>query len=210
MRYRLMIVAALFCSGCISGSSHSNTEVTRAPSVVAVVTNAAVGSPGMTRVASRATSTVSGSPQVSSETTVAHPAGAPALCPVTVPEQNTPGGTDARYGKHGLETILWPDGVVASGPEYVQPDGSIWMKFPWWRGAGIVGQLSISGKRLDGASAPLKSEIPPGYGQTGFQATYLIFPTEGCWRVTGQAGDASLTFVTWVVKSGNSKTTNGS
>jgi hypothetical protein len=38
------------------------------------------------------------------------------------------------------------------------------------------------------------------YGDTGFQASQVIFPTEGCWQVTGTVGDSSVTFVTRVVK----------
>jgi len=34
----------------------------------------------------------------------------------------------------------------------------------------------------------------------GFQATYVIFPTEGCWEVTGTVGDAHVTFITKIVK----------
>jgi hypothetical protein len=34
-----------------------------------------------------------------------------------------------------------------------------------------------------------------------FQASAVTFPTEGCWNVTGRAGEASLTFVTLVLKS---------
>jgi hypothetical protein len=37
----------------------------------------------------------------------------------------------------------------------------------------------------------------------GFHATALIFPTAGCWEVTGRVGDASLTFVVEVEKIGN-------
>ena len=33
-----------------------------------------------------------------------------------------------------------------------------------------------------------------------FKPTALIFPTEGCWEVTGKVGETSLTFVTRVVK----------
>jgi hypothetical protein len=34
-------------------------------------------------------------------------------------------------------------------------------------------------------------------GPTGFQPSTLIFPTAGCWKVTGRIDDrASLTFVT--------------
>jgi len=52
---------------------------------------------------------------------------------------------------------------------------------------------------------PLRARIPDGYGDTGFQATALIFPTEGCWEVTGKVGEASRTFVTRVVKVGERK-----
>jgi hypothetical protein len=48
---------------------------------------------------------------------------------------------------------------------------------------------------------PLRARIPDGYGDTGFQATALIFPTEGCWEVTGEVGDTRLTFLTPVVSS---------
>jgi len=74
------------------------------------------------------------------------------------------------------------------------------MKFGWLRGAGLRGKLTIHGKRLDAAAPPLRANIPEGYGDTGFQATGLIFPTEGCWEVTGEVGDTSVTFITRVVK----------
>jgi hypothetical protein len=72
------------------------------------------------------------------------------------------------------------------------------MKFPWWRLA--EGQLLISGRRLDGDAGPLRARIPSGYGNIGFQSTALIFPTVGCWEVTGRIGDKSLTFVIDVVQ----------
>lgn len=72
------------------------------------------------------------------------------------------------------------------------------MKYPWWRA--VVGKLTIEGRRLDAPAPPLGAWIPDGYGLTGFQATAIIFPTEGCWEVTGKAGEASLTFVMIVVK----------
>lgn len=40
------------------------------------------------------------------------------------------------------------------------------------------------------------------YGEHGFQATYLVFPTPGCWEITGGVGDARLTFVVLVKKIG--------
>jgi hypothetical protein len=58
---------------------------------------------------------------------------------------------------------------------------------------------TISGRRLDAPAPPLRARVPDGYGDRGFQVTGLIFPTAGCWDVTGHLGDASLTFVTFVI-----------
>jgi hypothetical protein len=130
-------------------------------------------------------------------------------CPVTKPNGKTaPGQTRETmggqwYGNSDMWTLLWRDGTVKvihpGGPGEVLEDGSLSMKFPWWLGSGASGKLTITGKRLDAPAGPLRARIPPGYGPH-FQATALIFPTEGCWEVTGKAGDASLTFVTRVVK----------
>jgi hypothetical protein len=119
---------------------------------------------------------------------------------VTLPNGNGPSGERSDAGYHGngsVTTALWPYGVVAAGPQYVNPDGSIRMKFPWWRS--VVGALRVEGRRLDGRGS-LTAEIPDGYGPTGFQATGLVFSSEGCWQITGRAGDASLTFVVMVVR----------
>jgi hypothetical protein len=93
---------------------------------------------------------------------------------------------------------LWKDGVIAAGPEFVDADGAVDMKFGWWRA--VPGQLRITGRRLDAAAPPLRADIPDGYGPTGFQATGVILPTVGCWEVTGSVGDSTLTFVTFLVK----------
>jgi hypothetical protein len=42
--------------------------------------------------------------------------------------------------------------VIKAHPDYVDKDGSIHMRFGWWRG--VSGRSSIQGRRLD-ASAPL-------------------------------------------------------
>jgi hypothetical protein len=113
---------------------------------------------------------------------------------------DNPGSKSYLYGNGKLWTTLGPNGTVefrTGGPGSVDSDGSLGMKFPWWRGT--RGKLTIEGKRLDGSAPPLRAHIPDGYGDTGFQSTALIFPTAGCWEVTGKVGDASLTFVTRVV-----------
>jgi len=115
-----------------------------------------------------------------------------ASCRVSVPN---------FFGNGKLWTSLWPDGTVIfrpGGPGDISADGSLSMKWPWWRGT--RGKLTIEGKRLDGSALPLPAYIPEGYGDTGFQSTALIFPTEGCWEVTGKVGEDSLTFVPRVVR----------
>src|SRR5205807_7008030 len=119
-------------------------------------------------------------------------------CPVTKANRNTPPGerpSPHHHGNGALWTALWPDGNVlfsSGGPGEILPDGSLSMKFPWWRG--VRGPLAIEGRRLDAPSAPLRSRIPEGYGDTGFQVSALIFPNEGCWEVTGRVDQARLTF----------------
>ena len=128
---------------------------------------------------------------------------------MTKPNGNTPPGERPSPNHHGngsLWTGLWSDGTVVfrpGGPGFLLGDGSLSMKFFWWRG--VKGKLSIEGRRLDGSAPPLRARIPDGYGDTGFQATALIFSTVGCWEVTGGAGDASLTFVVRVVKAEGQK-----
>jgi len=139
-------------------------------------------------------------------------------CPVTLPNERTrpsevmgaiddadrARGTPAEtLWKPALHAGLSPDGTIVfapGGPGSIDPDGSLAMKFPWWREGGLRGKLKIHGKRLDAQAPPLRASIPEGYGNTGFQSTALIFPTEGCWEVTGEVGDKSLTFVTRVVR----------
>ena len=123
------------------------------------------------------------------------------VCPVTLP--NIPNGGDPSQGinfSNGeLGVGVWPDGVVLMTPSFgSKPGGPFDMKFPWWRE--VTGELKITGRRLDAQAPPTTAYIPGGYGETGFQATGITFPTAGCWEVTGRAGDATLTFVTLVVE----------
>lgn len=133
---------------------------------------------------------------------VATPASQPGICPLTLPTGGTPPGEQwagTNYGKGELWTTFWPRNVVIADAGYVQPDGSIAMKWPWFRG--VKGQLVISGRRLDGNAPPILQRVSSdGYGSTGFLPTSIVFPTEGCWEVTGAVGKARLTFVTMVLK----------
>lgn len=134
----------------------------------------------------------------------------PTSCEVTIPNGIVAVPEQPDPGTHGNKELsvgpfgLWPNGAVVfqpGGAGFVARDGSLGMKFGWQRG--VPGQLKIEGRRLDASAPPLRAEIPNGYGDSGFQATYLIFSTPGCWEVTARVGDASLTFVTMVVKIGD-------
>lgn len=94
------------------------------------------------------------------------------------------------HGNGKLWTVLPLDGKIVMPPD---PDGSISDKFMWWRA--MQGALTIEGHRLDAPAAPAVPNVPRGYHDTGFQASSITFPTEGCWQITGQAGDSELTFV---------------
>lgn len=132
----------------------------------------------------------------------------------------------ARSGCPVTEPVLLlpPDdpavnGAPAEGYYYTNENGSILAAGWWWEGResgegtnqltadenGIKTgwfrppgeDLVITGSRIDGEAPPLGSSVPCCY-PTRFQATGLMFPTEGCWEVTARAQGESLTFIVWV------------
>lgn len=123
-------------------------------------------------------------------------------CDVTLPNGvGYPGEPSAdKYGNEFLTVSLYPGGVFEvgrSGPSQVAADGSISVKFPWWRK--IPGRLEIAGRRVDSADQVLRAEVPDGYGDVGFQATRLRFSSAGCWLVEGRIGARALRFFVRVV-----------
>ena len=128
-------------------------------------------------------------------------------CAVTKPNGSIPYGerpqpraNNTYFGQGQIWTSLWPDGVVTfrpNGPGEIRPDGSLAMKWPWWKS--IPGELAIEGRRLDG-SGELKADVPTsGYALIGIQPTALIFSGPGCWEVTASIDNASLTIITAVI-----------
>jgi hypothetical protein len=122
-----------------------------------------------------------------------------APCPVTEPSLD-----EWTYGNDALQVGLPPAGTFTFEPRgagfVAVSDGALGIKVGWNRL--IPGHLRIEGRRLDAVAPPLRFHAPP-YGDIGFQASSVIFPTPGCWEVTGSIGDASLTFVVLVQKIGD-------
>lgn len=116
-------------------------------------------------------------------------------CTVTKPNGQAPLGQphgSETYGNDALSTTLFPNGVVefrSGGPGFALPDGSLKMKFPWWRKDEAT--LEITGRRLDATAPPLRAEIGRS-SDVHMVPTYIIFPTTGCWEVTGRLGKVSL------------------
>ena len=126
-------------------------------------------------------------------------------CPVTFPNADVVRhGAHFNYGNGDLWTSVWPDGNVvfrSGGPGLIHANGSLSMKWPWYLEKSVQGELWIEGRRLDVPSElPLSADYSPVLGDPGFHAGGITFPSEGCWEVTGGAGDAGLTFVTRVVR----------
>jgi hypothetical protein len=127
-----------------------------------------------------------------------------APCPVTRPVGAAPSGQERPFASSALafgNSELWvvpiqEDGVIRADSRSIESDGSISTKFGWWRVT--PGTLTISGRRLDASAPPLRADVSDGYGSSGFQASGVFFPTEGCWEITGTVGNATLTFVTFV------------
>ena len=132
-------------------------------------------------------------------------------CAVTSPNGIVASGgepTPDSYGNAQLSVGpfgLWSGGTVTfrpGGPGFVTRGGSLGMKFGWQIAVG--GRFIVEGRRLDGPAPPMWADNATGeFVAPGFHATALIFPTPGCWEVTGRVGDASLTFVVNVEKVGD-------
>jgi len=70
-------------------------------------------------------------------------------------------------------------------------------KFAWERLG--RGSLTITALRVDAQAPPATAHIPNGYGDTGFQASGIDFPSAGCWEVVGTLAGKQLRFVVRVL-----------
>jgi hypothetical protein len=120
-------------------------------------------------------------------------------CPVTPPAGPSPptGLPPTPYiGNGRLWAGLWPRGLVIVPPDNISRSGVLRITLMWYRGSGTHGVLHISGSQL-GADGVVRGRTA-GYGLTGFNASSISFSGPGCYRVTGRAGGATLSFVTLV------------
>jgi hypothetical protein len=113
--------------------------------------------------------------------------------------------TLGNQSNEALKALIPPDGRVVfepGGPGFVDEDGALGIKWPWVRL--VPGSLIVGGRRLDGEAPPARAYMNRGevHVPKGFKPTYLVFPTPGCWEITGRIGEHSLTFVVYVEKIG--------
>lgn len=105
-------------------------------------------------------------------------------CPATRPN-GLPAHGIANPNLHG-NGFLWarlpPAGVLKVGQDDVEADGSVFEKMIW-ETAGVFGQLDVQMTRLDQDEPQRRVETVSGSG--GSWAARLLFPGEGCWRITG-------------------------
>lgn len=134
-------------------------------------------------------------------------------CHVSTPNKIVAGSLERNEGSYGNALLsvgpfgLWPNGTVVfkpGGAGFQTQDGALGMKFGWTRG--VRGKLNVTGRRIDGEAPPLRFETGTPNSDSGFLASFLIFPTPGCWEVTAQVGDredSKITFVMRVEKIGD-------
>ena len=105
------------------------------------------------------------------------------------------------FGSSGLWTMLDRDGEVwAQGDLPHDADGfsqkTFWWSAAWTPGAEPEPAITVAGTRLDGAGT---FEVSGGTNASADFGTAMlvgvVFPTAGCWQVTGRYRDATLSYV---------------
>jgi hypothetical protein len=118
-------------------------------------------------------------------------------CPTVSPKTVSPSNSRLWTVNHR--------GRFDASPEYVNPDGSVWLKAPWWAAGprghskrGPRGFLRITGTRLDHLDPPLRAQTRQvgvdGYGGSDVWAAVITFPSPGCWSVMGRVNRTTHAF----------------
>lgn len=145
-----------------------------------------------------------------------NPHAAPASCPVSTPPEHpfTPptalalDQNDFWLGTEKLWTNLSKSGTWEWQPHkpghehQVQPLTSkiFWMSVDYDRRTEPYPNITVTGRRLDGAAPPLLL-LPATHAFLGAETAMLTgvyVPSPGCWEITGQYRDQKLSFVVWL------------
>jgi hypothetical protein len=98
-------------------------------------------------------------------------------------------GGDGIWG--GLAPAHEPFGTWRAGP---RGNKVLWVR-------DVTGRLKLSGYRRDRTAQRIRAHVPAGYGLTGIQASTVIFPLPGCWKITATVGSHRTSFTVRVVES---------
>jgi hypothetical protein len=125
----------------------------------------------------------------------AGPASEQATCAVTKPTLSA-----GRYGTRTLWVRLPDRGILRLTRG---ADGRLGDKLAWIPDRDRNLQLTVSGRRLDAPGRLRVLSVNWGYASTGkgSWASAVVFPAPGCWRITGRAGTATVSYVVKVVAS---------
>jgi hypothetical protein len=99
-----------------------------------------------------------------------------------------------RLNETGAWSALPFDGAGYSQKVFWWREGYDWQKEP-------QPNLVVTGKRLDAPAPPMVGTRATNAFASDIGSAMLVgvsIPTAGCWEVTGQYGDAKLSFVVWV------------
>jgi hypothetical protein len=108
--------------------------------------------------------------------------------------------TRGTYGNGWLSARApGPDGVLVAQED---PSGGLSQKLGWLPRKGFTGTLAVRGERLDASGQMRVVSVNWGYSSDGrgSWASAVVFPSEGCWRISGRVADVSLTYVVNVVR----------
>jgi hypothetical protein len=107
------------------------------------------------------------------------------------------------YGSNALWTAISRDGTWEALPH--NPTGYTQKVF-WWREGYSAGEepepaLTVTAERLDGEAPSVRGSKATNASASDIGSAMLVgvdLPTLGCWRITGNYGDAELSFVVLV------------
>lgn len=135
----------------------------------------------------------------------------PSTCAVTRPalplfvpsdpqSRNPPGPSQFWYGTNDLWTALPLSGVWGRATSTMPYREKIFWQSASYQGEAVP-DITVTGRRLDGDSAPFGVDRPTSASGPGIGRSMLVavdFPTRGCWQVTAEYAGHSLSFTAWV------------